>query len=179
MRIFDMLFGPPNVEKLKSKSSVHGLIKASQYNKDWKIREMAVKALGDIGGPEIIDSIVFQLRHENNNVVMKTIIETLSKIGNERAVVPLIHCQAAWQGDIVQKTKSTLNRLLEQMDDMRAYEILMTELKKVQPPIPNVGYHFRNENEYEPALIEILKTILNRNDLVFKILENRKSQGKR
>ncbi len=41
------LFGPPNVEKLKEKRDMNGLIKALSYEKDAYIRLKAAKALCD------------------------------------------------------------------------------------------------------------------------------------
>ena len=43
------LFGPPNVEKLKAKGNVKGLIKALDYKKDASVRRAAAKALGKSG----------------------------------------------------------------------------------------------------------------------------------
>ena len=39
MRIFDFLFGPPDVENLKAKKDVKGLIKALKYKKKTVIFE--------------------------------------------------------------------------------------------------------------------------------------------
>ena len=40
MGIFDKLFGPPNVEELKSKKDVEGLIKALKYVKASELKYM-------------------------------------------------------------------------------------------------------------------------------------------
>ena len=43
------LFGPPNVEELKAKGDVKGLIKALSYHKDHRVRQAAAEALDDLG----------------------------------------------------------------------------------------------------------------------------------
>lgn len=52
------LFGPPNVDKLKAKSDVKGLIKAVGYTKDAQVRQHAAEALGDIGDERAIEPLI-------------------------------------------------------------------------------------------------------------------------
>jgi hypothetical protein len=40
-----MWFGKPNIDRLKRKTDVSGLVKALR-NKDWRIRDSAIDALG-------------------------------------------------------------------------------------------------------------------------------------
>ena len=47
MGILENFFGPPNIEKLKEKRDVKGLIKALSH-KEWNIRRDAAKALGEL-----------------------------------------------------------------------------------------------------------------------------------
>ena len=47
------LFGPPNVEKMKAKKDVKGLIKALGYKKDASVGKAATIALVEIGEPVI------------------------------------------------------------------------------------------------------------------------------
>jgi HEAT repeat protein len=51
------LFGPPNVEKMKARRDVNGLIKALRYRKDKGVRQAAAEALVKIGAPavEVLD----------------------------------------------------------------------------------------------------------------------------
>jgi len=54
--MFRGLFGPPNVEKLKAKRDVKGLIEALGYGKDDSpsiVRSRASKALQEIGAPAV------------------------------------------------------------------------------------------------------------------------------
>lgn len=47
MGIFEKFFGPPDVEALKAKKDVDGLVKALAH-KDWRVRRDAAQALGDL-----------------------------------------------------------------------------------------------------------------------------------
>jgi HEAT repeat protein len=47
------LFGPPNVEKMKARRDVNGLIKALRYRKDKGVRQAAAEALVKIGAPAV------------------------------------------------------------------------------------------------------------------------------
>lgn len=81
------LFGPPNVEKMKAKKDVRGLIKALGYRKDAGVRKAATMALVEIREPAI-DPLIAALKEENE-VVRQGAVEALVKIG-EPAIEPLI-----------------------------------------------------------------------------------------
>jgi hypothetical protein len=72
------LFGPPNVEKLKAKGKVKGLIKALRYKKGNEIhqsatiREKAAEALGAIGGPRAVEPLIAALEDEDKDVRQAT-----------------------------------------------------------------------------------------------------------
>ena len=81
------LFGPPNVEKLKSKHNVKGLIKALGYKKDPSVRGNAADALVEMGAPAVAPLIAAFDRSKLEGC--QDITEILAKIG-EPAVEPLI-----------------------------------------------------------------------------------------
>lgn len=62
------LFGPPDIEKLKARRDVQGLIKALSYQKDsnkdtpLRTRSEAARALGDIGDPAAIPALIAALQ---------------------------------------------------------------------------------------------------------------------
>ena len=58
------LFGPPNVEKMKAKNDVQGLIKALSYQKDYSIQINAAKSLGEIGDVRAVDPLIAILKME-------------------------------------------------------------------------------------------------------------------
>ena len=81
------LFGPPNVEKMKAKQDVRGLIRALGYKKDVGVRTAAVKALVELGEPAV-QPLIAALKGENKDV-RQAAVEALAKNG-EPAVEPLI-----------------------------------------------------------------------------------------
>ncbi|MBI5653945.1 MAG: HEAT repeat domain-containing protein [Chloroflexi bacterium] len=83
------LFGPPNVEKMKAKRDVKGLIKAMGYEKDATVRKSAVEALGEIRDEASLDPLINALK-DSNKYIRKAAAEALGKIGDARAVEPLI-----------------------------------------------------------------------------------------
>ncbi|MCW3999328.1 MAG: HEAT repeat domain-containing protein [Candidatus Bathyarchaeota archaeon] len=64
------LFGSkkPDVEKLLLKSDVKGLLKALTYRDDFKVRESAAAALGEIGGEHSFDGLVAALVDSEESV---------------------------------------------------------------------------------------------------------------
>lgn len=89
------LFGPPNVEKLKAKRDVKGLIKALGYEKDMKVRQAAAEALGQIGDAQAVEPLVRALKHrymysDEKTPVWEAAEEALLKIGDARVVEPLV-----------------------------------------------------------------------------------------
>ena len=81
------LFGPPNVEKMKGKKDVKGLIKALGYKKDASVRKAATMALVEIGEPAI-EPLIAAIKEENEDL-RQAVVEALVKIG-EPAIEPLI-----------------------------------------------------------------------------------------
>lgn len=75
------LFGPPNVEKLKAKGDIKGLIKALHYKKDWIVRKKAANALGDLGCKEAIGPLVECLISDEESLVRKAATAALDNLG--------------------------------------------------------------------------------------------------
>jgi HEAT repeat protein len=82
------LFGPPNVEKMKAKKDIKGLIKALGYQKDSNVRQAAAAALTWIGAPAV-EALIEALQDENGDVRRSATI-VLGQIGDARAVKPLL-----------------------------------------------------------------------------------------
>ncbi len=81
------LFGPPDIEKLKAKGDIRGLIKAGGNNKQ---REKAVEALVQIGAPAVEPLIAALTRKNRWGRVAAGAAQALGEIGDPRAVEPLI-----------------------------------------------------------------------------------------
>ena len=82
-------FGPPDVDKMKEKKNVKGLIKALGYPKDYQVRKFASEALGEIGDAQAVEQLIAALKDEEVQV-RKFAAKALGKIGDARAIEPLI-----------------------------------------------------------------------------------------
>ena len=82
------LFGPPNIEKLKARRDVKGLIKALR-DKDWKIGQQAAQALGELRDPRAVDALTQEVKR-NRQYVTSAAVDALVKIGDPRAIAPLV-----------------------------------------------------------------------------------------
>ncbi len=87
------IFGPPNIEKMKARRDVDGLIKALAYKKgssegqDRDVRENAASALGELGDQRSVEPLIAALKgHDVGNAAVKV----LGRIGGGRAVGPLM-----------------------------------------------------------------------------------------
>lgn len=79
----------PNVEKLKEKGDVNGLVKALGYRDSALVRDKAAQALGELGGPRAVDALITVLNAADPDVC-RAAIEALGKIRDERAIKPLV-----------------------------------------------------------------------------------------
>lgn len=73
------LFGPPNIEKLKGRRNVQGLIGALEYRKDWKIRLAAANALGELKDATATRPLVGL--KDSHGVVGRAAMDAVEKIG--------------------------------------------------------------------------------------------------
>lgn len=81
MSFLQGLFGPPDVEKMKARRDVDGLIKALSYQKDRRVRWAAAEALGIIGDARAVEPLT-------TYVGMEAADKALVKIGGP--AVPLL-----------------------------------------------------------------------------------------
>jgi HEAT repeat protein len=82
------LFGPPNIEKLREKRDVDGLLKALVH-KDAETRRKAAVALGDLGDAQAVEPLIAALKDEDERVRMAAAY-ALGKLGDSRAVEHLL-----------------------------------------------------------------------------------------
>ena len=125
------LFGPPDVEKLKAKRDVPGLIRALGYQKDPRgdVRKSAIEALGVIGDARAVAPLVVVLSGQSRSV-HQAVIEALAKIGDPRAVEPLI---AVFRDDRrydYREVRKSAVEGLGQLGDARAVEPLIAALRE-------------------------------------------------
>ena len=78
------IFGrKPNVEKLKERRNIKGLIKALK-DEDKNVRREAASALGKIGDKRVVELLMEALKDEDKNV-RETIEEALERIKEKKS----------------------------------------------------------------------------------------------
>jgi len=87
IEIINRLF-KPNIERLKAKWDVDGLINALNH-RDYKIRKKAAEALGGMKAKEAVDALIKTLKDENSEV-RKAAAYALGRIGDEKSIKSLV-----------------------------------------------------------------------------------------
>lgn len=82
------LFGHPNVDKLKEKKNINGLIKVLG-NKDRDTRKKAVEALGEICDTQTLEPLISILQ-DKESTIRETVVKTIAKFKDHRIAAPLI-----------------------------------------------------------------------------------------
>src|SRR5690554_3034255 len=77
------LFGPPNIEKMKARRDIKGLIKALSYQKDEEIRADAASALGELEEQSAIDPLINTLENDESAYVQGDAIYALKSFNQE------------------------------------------------------------------------------------------------
>ena len=103
------LFGPPNVEKMKARRDVNGLIKALRYRKDKGVRQAAAEALVKIGAPAV-EPLIAALK-DQNSWARAAAAQALGKIKDRRAVEPLSAALGDERSDVRQAAAKALDHL--------------------------------------------------------------------
>lgn len=85
-----LLFGLPNVSKMKSRRDVKGLIKALGYNKDLRVCQEAARALGELGDSQAVRPLITALDTRNADLRLE-IVRALGRLGDPQAVGPIIN----------------------------------------------------------------------------------------
>ena len=83
------LFGPPNINKFKTRNDIQALLKALDYRKDEDTRYKAVQALGELQEERSVEPLLSLLENDEFQN-REPIIEALGRIGDERAIPQLI-----------------------------------------------------------------------------------------
>lgn len=118
------LFGPPDVNELKAKRNVKGLIKALRYRKSVHIRETAAKILGEIKDIEAVRPLIRKLK-DSESAVRVAAAWALGTIEDTRAVQPLIMALSDSDSNLRREAASALGRI----QNDQAIEPLVTALR--------------------------------------------------
>ena len=119
------LFGPPNVEKLKSNRDVNGLIKALSDKKN-EIRFSAAEALGDMGDIRAVEPLIVVLNADSSMYAREIAAKALGKLKDARAVDSLI--TALKKTPSAGQLQENAAKALGEIKDTRAVEPLIAAL---------------------------------------------------
>jgi HEAT repeat protein len=144
MPLFGLL--PPNVEQLKARGDVEGLIKALG-NKDYAVRRQAAHALGGIKDARAVEPLADALKDKEPSV-RESVAEALREMGDARAVEALI----AALTDSSEMVRSHAAAALGRIGDARAVEPLIAALRDRE------GYHGWVRQQAAGALANIKDT---------------------
>jgi len=117
------LFGPPNVDRMRDRGDVEGLIETLGYQKDPEVRKAAAAALGRIGDVRAVEPLVAALQDEDDWVGGQAAL-ALGSTGDPRAVSPLIAALREGQ----RLTRSAAADALGSIGDARAVGPLIDAL---------------------------------------------------
>jgi HEAT repeat protein len=126
MPILGKFFGPPNIEKLKAKRDIKGLVKAFR-DKPYVYDRQAVIALGELGNPTAVDPLLALLEDKTRSNLHSHVARALGKLGDVRAIQPLIK-ELDSQGMLAEAAEA-----LGELGDRRAIEPLVAQLGRGWP----------------------------------------------
>ena len=101
-----------NVERMREKRDVMGLIKALQYKSDLEVRINAEKALGDVGDKRAVVPLIQALKDENWRVRSEA-ARALGKIKGALAVETLVHALKDEDSDVRKRAAAALGNIGE------------------------------------------------------------------
>jgi HEAT repeat protein len=84
------LFGGPNVNKLKSKRDIPELAKVMRYTSDWKVRQSAAEALGELADASAVGPLIYSLGYDDKEHVRWSAAQALGRIRDVKALDPLL-----------------------------------------------------------------------------------------
>ena len=117
------LFGPPDVEKLKARRDIAGLIKALSYQKDPNVRQSAAVMLGELRDAQAVEPLISLLKDAVIEV-RKSSIEALGQIADARAVEPII----AALKDMDESSRRVADEFWKLPETLRGSKSLLTNL---------------------------------------------------
>jgi len=171
MGIFDRLLGPSEVEKLKEKKDVEGLVRKLETGKP-REQASAAYALGDIGDERATEPLIRLLeRVETDGDVCIAGVNALGKLGNDRAVEALVRALS----DTVRGRTSSIGLLELPVALAAAHALSSIGKPAVEPLINALGSELGRMRVYarralemigEPVVEPLKKALTNENKYV-------------
>lgn len=122
--------GLPDVEKMKSKKNIKGLIKALEHKKDLDVRLKAADALGELMNASTVEPLINILKDVSSpSNLRRKAVYALGNIGDKRAVEPLITLLTDDLCKDQHDEHIEAAKVLGKIGDKRAVEPLIMSLK--------------------------------------------------
>jgi diguanylate cyclase (GGDEF)-like protein len=155
MRVFNFL--RPNLDILKSKEDIKGIVNAIKSTKDENIRSKAIEALFEIGTEKAVKALI-EVVNKEEKLIRQKILETFEKVANERVQEALIKVSRDSNSDL----RLSAIFLLGKIKNERAVEAVIQALKDedevVRMKAAEILGKQKNEQAVEP-LIQSLRDI--------------------
>ncbi|MGD1996106.1 MAG: HEAT repeat domain-containing protein [Anaerolineae bacterium] len=151
MSFLRKLLGPPNVEKLKDRVNVQGLIKALGYQEDSRVRRGAAAALGELGDRRAVVPLTGAL-HDEHSSVRRTAVEALGEIGDPQALEPLVTILKDEDANGVKKATA---EALGKIGNPRAVEPLLIALRDQSWAIRRAAAEALDQLDWQPTRDEV------------------------
>jgi len=119
------LFGPPNVQKLKAKGDIPGLIRALSYEKDAGVRRSAALVLGQMGEAKAIKPLTTLLQ-QDEDPVREAAAWALGNLANAQSLEALV----AALNDATPGVRKQAATSLAQLGDPQAIQPIIAALQK-------------------------------------------------
>jgi len=181
-------FGAPNIEKLKAKGNVKGLIKALDYKKDANVRKAAAGALGQIGNEQAVEPLIGTLKDENRQV-QEAAVKSLGRINNERVITPLLE---AYKNEYLRKfaikglitslehgktsVRRAVTMALGRIKEVWAMQLLINALKDSSNEMRYTAAEALGKNGYNQAVRPLITAIKSEdekmNEIAIKALKD-------
>jgi HEAT repeat protein len=120
---------PPDIEALKSKGDITGLLKALE-RREIHTRVAAINALGDLGDKRAIEPLLLLL-HEEDAQICGSAIRVLAKLEVQRAVEPIISLLSS-------ANKSLRLAAIEALGQLMAHQAVSPLANTLQEEDPNL-----------------------------------------
>jgi HEAT repeat protein len=154
------LFGPPNIEKLKEKVDVEGLLKALGH-KDHIVRLKAENALNELGTAAVRPLIKKGVLHYGNENVRNAAVEALRKLGEAgvETIIALLEDQDWW-------VRYGAAEALGELKDARAVEPLIAALEDKEWSVRSDAAGALGELKDARAVEPLITALVDKNPMV-------------
>jgi hypothetical protein len=150
------LFGPPDVNKLRTRRDLNGLVKALRNKKHNSVRMDAAKALGEIKDKSAVEPLIEALREDGASLSLAA-AQALKEIGDTRAIKPILETLRLMKDNTspyaFDYLKSTYEEILNvvRLFGASAIEVLLEELRDHDPSVRRRAAEMLDLLDWQPG----------------------------